>query len=368
MLFTEIPDLNEFFYGEEEPIVVAPNKKRKSLGKKYASKSKPKEKEPPRKRTKVVKSVGEASCSSPRQTENHVATSVHHEQTERGGKKKEKAMKLIPRLDRPHNGFSSKATTKVWSKFQIRVGLSDKAFDNQRALGSFILLSQWLIHRGLKNCEIHSSYNLTLLRELYVEISVTITPKLKVRGTSFKFTAKKINKFLDLAPPKRTEYYHPLHNATHNDLVEIVVVLGKRRTDWETHTNFMLKTFKAIHLTVDSNVWTNFVRHSISPTTHDSSNSVDRMFLLFCLIIGRSINLGSIILNSIRECASRTRGKLYFLGLITKMLIKNGVPRHTDDMMVKEKREKWQIDMKAVARLKHRKEKGVGASDILSLM
>ncbi|KAI3727963.1 hypothetical protein L6452_16587 [Arctium lappa] len=74
------------------------------------------------------------------------------------------------------------------------------------------------------------------------------------------------------------------------------------------------------------------------------------------------------MLNSIRECATRTRGKLYFPGLLTKMLVKAGVPQYKDDLIVKEQREKWQIDMKAVTRLSNRKEKPVEAADLLTLV
>ena len=130
----------------------------------------------------------------------------------------------------------------------------------------------------------------------------------------------------------------------------------------------MLRTFEGTYLTADANVWMNFIRHSISPTTHDSTVSVERMLLLYCLMTGRTINIGRIMVSSIKECATHARRKLFFAGTITNMLTKAGVPQYTEDMIVREQREKCMIDMKAVTRLRERKDRGIGAAEMMCMM
>ncbi|KAI3772810.1 hypothetical protein L6452_04004 [Arctium lappa] len=355
---------------EEEPVVVRPTKKRKRLGKVYARKT---TREGTRKseRTKRVITEGEPSGTKPSDTNCYAAASLQHEQSVRRKERNEEpVVTLLPRPTSPHNGFSYKAATNMWPKFQTKIGFPEKGID-EHSLREFHFIRQVVDTQGLnKLCRVYDSYNLTLIREFYCEMSVTSTSKIHVRGTTVHLTAKRINQFLELNPPKKTEYYALVHKATASDLAEVVAVLGKPKTNWESHTNMMLRTFRASNLTADSNVWINFVRHTISPTSHDTFITVERMLLLYCLVTGKTINFGRIIMRSIRECSTRSksRGKFYFPGMLTKLLTDMGVPRYIDDLVLKKQRERFQMDMKEVQRLRDRKEKGVGANEMVGMM
>ncbi|KAI3719225.1 hypothetical protein L6452_20120 [Arctium lappa] len=368
--FMDFPQNDVVWTEEEEPVVIKPTKKRKRLGKVYARKT---NREGTRKseRNKRVMTEGEPSGTKSTDTNCYAASSLQHEQSVREKKRSdEPAIPLQHRPTSPHNGFSSKAAAKMWPKFQTKIGFPEKGID-EHSMREFHFIRQVVDTQGLsKLCHVYDSYNLTLIREFYCEMSVTSASKIQVRGTTVHLTAKRINQFLELNPPKKTEYYALVHKATASDLAEVVAVLGKPKTNWESHTNLMLRTFRASNLTADSNVWIYFVRHTISPTSHDTFITVERMLLLYCLVTGKNINFGRIIMRSIRECSTRSksRGKFYFPGMLTKLLTEMGVPRYIDDLVVKEQRERFQMDMKAVQRLRDRKEKGVGANEMVGMM
>ncbi|KAI3678546.1 hypothetical protein L6452_37842 [Arctium lappa] len=82
----------------------------------------------------------------------------------------------------------------------------------------------------------------------------------------------------------------------------------------------MQRRFRANQLKPNANVWVNFLRHSISPTTHQTYVSVDRMLLLHCLLQGFSINFGEVVLKSIQSSAKAKRGGMFFPGLLTQMM------------------------------------------------
>lgn len=59
-------------------------------------------------------------------------------------------------------------------------------------------------------------------------------------------------------------------------------------------------------------VWRHFVKASLSPCTHNSTDSKERMLLLHSVIIGRKINVGRIIFKEIHECAQKNAGSVFF--------------------------------------------------------
>ncbi|KAI3668154.1 hypothetical protein L6452_43231 [Arctium lappa] len=119
----------------------------------------------------------------------------------------------------------------MWRKHHTKVGLPDKGFDAQN-LREFQFIGDVVDTHGLdKVCEVYSSYNLTLMREFYCEISVTPSPKIKIRGVTFKLTARQINEFLNLSPPKNTEYHKMMVKTTPQDLEEASALLGKPKAE-----------------------------------------------------------------------------------------------------------------------------------------
>ncbi|KAI3758224.1 hypothetical protein L6452_05777 [Arctium lappa] len=196
---------------------------------------------------------------------------------------------FIPRPKLPFDGFSCREARVMLARFKRKEGLVDK---------------------------------------------VTTEDKVRVRGRMVSFSAQRINKFLGLPNTQNPYFLFLLSSATEDDLDEVVELLGKPNTTWEYHRNPMLHVFKAQNLTPNANVWVNFVKQSISPTTHDHSIAMERMLLLFCLIAGKSINFGE----------------------------------YKEDIIIKKNGDGWKIDMKTVSWLRENKEKGPAGAGMIGLM
>ncbi|MFQ6663324.1 hypothetical protein Gotur_030894, partial [Gossypium turneri] len=69
-------------------------------------------------------------------------------------------------------------------------------------------------------------------------------------------------------------------------------------------------------------VWFYFVRYSFMPISHSSIISMERMLLLYTILIEKSINVGKIILKEIHDCAKKKAGSAYFPSLITSLCLK----------------------------------------------
>ncbi|MFQ6624215.1 hypothetical protein Gotur_003638 [Gossypium turneri] len=72
-------------------------------------------------------------------------------------------------------------------------------------------------------------------------------------------------------------------------------------------------------------VWFYFVRYSFIPISHSSTISMERMLLLYTILIEKSINVGKIILKEIHDCAKKKVESAYFPSLITSLCYRGRV-------------------------------------------
>lgn len=85
------------------------------------------------------------------------------------------------------------------------------------------------------------------------------------------------------------------------------------------------KTCSREFLTTEAKVWFYFLRHSLMPTGHTSTLKMERVFLLACIMKGRSINVGKIICDQIRACANKKSGEIFFPTLICMLCRASGI-------------------------------------------
>ncbi|KAJ4715184.1 DEAD-box ATP-dependent RNA helicase 56-like isoform X1 [Melia azedarach] len=78
-------------------------------------------------------------------------------------------------------------------------------------------------------------------------------------------------------------------------------------------------------LTPATRVWYHFIKFRLRPTTNDDTVSQSIILLIYALLIGLSINIGSIILAEMRKCISKAAGQLYFPSTITMLCAQAGV-------------------------------------------
>ncbi|KAJ4715373.1 Retrovirus-related Pol polyprotein from transposon 17.6 [Melia azedarach] len=98
----------------------------------------------------------------------------------------------------------------------------------------------------------------------------------------------------------------------------------KEGTQWIVSTTEK-RTVMQTTLTPAARVWYHFIKFRLRPTTHDDTVSQSRILLIYALLIGLSINIGSIILAEMRKCISKAVGQLYFPSTINMLCAQAGV-------------------------------------------
>ncbi|KAI3719841.1 hypothetical protein L6452_20746 [Arctium lappa] len=232
----DIPDLNILFDmpPSENLSFVTPNEDSPTVD----------ESSTPRKRKAVVldsdsekrqkkkkKGKGKSKKSLTKEKKGLAAALLQHRQKNRKTTRKNKQTAPIPTeaISRPalaNEGFSSQEALEMFYNVKDKVGLVDKGF-HPHSINEYGFIKTVVENQHLeKMCAVPQSYNLTLLREFHAEVAVTKSPKLKVRGVNFVLSAKKINRFFGLTPPKQT-YFQWMKNTANIELLgEVSSVLG----------------------------------------------------------------------------------------------------------------------------------------------
>ena len=92
-----------------------------------------------------------------------------------------------------------------------------------------------------------------------------------------------------------------------------------------------------IDLTTIAKVWVKFLKSRLMPTTHTTTVSQERLILMYVIVKGLPIDVGSIIEKEIRDCAIKNHkaATLLFPSLITNICVVSGVRLDAKDEHVK---------------------------------
>lgn len=136
---------------------------------------------------------------------------------------------------------------------------------------------------------------------------------------------KAINQLFNLSDYSHNDDYTSLFaNLTdelNEKLLQEVTIPG---TQWIRSKQGNLTCHRE-HLTMEAKVWFYFICHSLMSTGHTSSLNMEQVFLLACIVKGRSINVVQIIVDHIRACATKKSGELFFPTLICLLCCASGV-------------------------------------------
>ncbi|KOM42976.1 hypothetical protein LR48_Vigan05g058000 [Vigna angularis] len=188
--------------------------------------------------------------------------------------------------------------------------------------------------------------NIAIVQEFYANAK-SFSPDTEpfwsyVRGQRISFNADTINEFLNTDWEDEDEIcgYDELM-ATELDYEEIEQALCITGGTFQRNRQQQPLHIKRVHLSSLSRLWMPLVHSNISPCTHVSDVTVNRAVILYAILIGRSVNLGKLIANEIRNCANSTKAPLGHPSLITHLCKQEGVdttippfehPKKTIDM------------------------------------
>ena len=145
-----------------------------------------------------------------------------------------------------------------------------------------------------------------------------------VRGVWVPFGAQKINKVFKMKDLKHgSKFKKMMEKQNHGKILHL---LTTGRGKWEATKKDPHHSISRGSLTEEAKVWFYFLSSVIVPTKHLSSVKEQEAMILYALLKGYKINIGSLIENSIKGYhASNQRGLIPHPATITRLCIVAGV-------------------------------------------
>ena len=170
-----------------------------------------------------------------------------------------------------------------------------------------------------------------LVREFYANLGATeeTSPSVTVRGVFVSITSRAINEHLGLPSIPDDDYHKLALNPPFDDILATLCGPGAL---WKRNQAGEPLELKTTHMSKYAKTWAHFVSSNIMPSTHTHGLPISKAVLLYCIVTGRSVNVGKIIRAKMFDAAKcSTTGGLGFGGLITEMCETANVKTYDDE-------------------------------------
>ena len=164
-----------------------------------------------------------------------------------------------------------------------------------------------------------------LVREFYANfLSQEWPTTVIVREVEVPFNAEAINYLFELESVQCS--FSPCRGEVTGDaLIEVMETIAQHDSTWDVDEHNNLR-FRRTELEHDLKCLYSFVQTTLCPTSHDSTVSKARAFMLYCLHKGLQVDVGAVLAQEIFECSQRGKGKLFLPATITALCREAGVP------------------------------------------
>ncbi len=167
-----------------------------------------------------------------------------------------------------------------------------------------------------------------IVREFYANAPEHDNRKVFVRGKQVSFSGKAINKFFKLPDFERDEYTEFIGKQI--DYQEIIQEIAVPGTQWK-FTDDRPVTFKSLGLTRECKAWYYFLGARLMPVRHFSDITKEKAVLLYCLVTGKSLDVGKFMSSHIVQCYKHQTMSLFYPSLITALCVAAGVQFGAED-------------------------------------
>lgn len=186
----------------------------------------------------------------------------------------------------------------------------------------------------------HPSYaSIPFVREFYANYDATKPDSVYVRGKLVDVSSSAINSFFSLTDHQNT-FFKRSSNLSFMKMHKILKELTEPGTQLSSKEDI---TFPRRSLKAGTKIWYKFIKYNLRPSSHDKIVEKDAAILLYCIMVGKPINVGEVIAKQIGVCAGLNEGGLWFPALITRLCTQNNVylshtkqmKEHSDPLFVK---------------------------------
>ena len=161
---------------------------------------------------------------------------------------------------------------------------------------------------------------LPLVKEFYANLLSPGQHNIWVRNSLVPLDSRVINAFYNLPSEVNCEYAKLLDKLTPQRSNKIFTTLTVKGASWANEEG---RVINKIDLTPIAKLWVKFLKSRLMPTTHTTTISQERLALLYVIVRGLPIDVGSIIEKDIRDCAMKNHkaAALLFPSLITRICV-----------------------------------------------
>ncbi|KAJ9566409.1 hypothetical protein OSB04_002375 [Centaurea solstitialis] len=167
-------------------------------------------------------------------------------------------------------------------------------------------------------CVVPTQYNLSWVREFYTEVSIRDSQQIPVRGTLVDYSPISINRLLGTCPHANSKLLTLSTHLRQEDLDDILATSHIPGSDWYFEGN--VRHIRIKSFTAEANVWAQFLKYTLFPTSHNSKLSIDRILILFCILKGYQFDVGTLISTNIKTSCTRINGRLFYPTVIHKLM------------------------------------------------
>lgn len=175
---------------------------------------------------------------------------------------------------------------------------------------------------------------LPLVKEFYANMLRQDQCNIWVRNSLVPLDTHIINAYYNLPTNIEREYSKLIANLTDKIRQQILQTLTVEKRTWANEEG---RVVNRVDLTPVAQVWVKFLKSHLMPITHTTTVSQERLVLLYVLVRGLSIDVGTIIEREIRECAMKQHknAAFFFPSLITGICIVFGVRVTSQDELIR---------------------------------
>lgn len=139
-----------------------------------------------------------------------------------------------------------------------------------------------------------------------------------VRNKLVSFSSIDIDKVYLVKAPLNPRGNEAIKNPMAKQLKETLKVVARKEVTWK-ESQTMVKSLVPSDIKPNPTVWHHFIKNRLMPTTLNNTISVARVMLLYSIMKGLELNIGSIIREEILSYGRKRAGKLFFGLLITQL-------------------------------------------------
>ena len=175
---------------------------------------------------------------------------------------------------------------------------------------------------------------LPVVKEFYANLVSPDQHNIWVKNTLVLLDSRVINAFYNLPAEINCEHAKLLDKLTPKKWNTIFTTLIIEGASWANEEG---RVVNRIDLKPIAKVWEKFLKSRLMPTTHTTTVSQKSLVLLYAIVRGHPIDVGSIIAKEIWDCAVKTHrtAALLFSSLITSICVVSGVCLDAIDNHVK---------------------------------